>query len=133
VTPPAGTPGGTYNLTVGTWDPTLTTHAGEAPATFVVLGDVTDVTPPEAGISSPTEGSRIPKNGRVKIEGSASDNKGVAKIEVSIDGQSVASDSTSSISFIWNARSAAAGAHKVTVKAYDAAGNSSTASVTVVK
>jgi hypothetical protein len=130
VTPPAGTPDGTYNLPVRVSDAGSATHVVEGSATFVVF---TDPTPPAAQISSPLDGSSIPKNGRVKVQGSATDNTRVTKMEAFIDGASVASASASSISFTWNVRSVAAGAHTVTVKAYDAAGNSSTASATVVK
>jgi hypothetical protein len=130
VTPPADTPNGTYDLTVRVSDASSATHASEYPVTFVVF---TDLTPPAAQISSPLDGSRIPKNGRVKVQGSAIDNTGITTMEVSIDGEPVAYASAPWISFTWYARSAAAGAHKVTVKAYDSVGNSSAASVTVVK
>lgn len=81
----------------------------------------TDTTTPVATIGTPTDGAII--GSRVTISASATDNVGVTKIEIYIDGTLRASADSSSISTSWNSRRASAGAHSILVKAYDAAGN----------
>lgn len=92
----------------------------------------TDTVAPTVSISSPANGARIGR--RTTITASASDNIAAAKLEIYIDG-SLRSSSTGSsvISYTWNTRKAGSGAHTVTVKAYDAAGNAGQSSVTVYK
>ena len=68
------------------------------------------------------------------ITASATDNVGVTKVEFSVDGKLVATDTSAPYSTSWNAAAATFGTHTLTAKAYDQAGNSATAapvSVTV--
>ncbi|HSH59296.1 MAG TPA: right-handed parallel beta-helix repeat-containing protein [Acidimicrobiales bacterium] len=90
-----------------------------------------DAVTPTIPSISPSDGSFIGK--RVKVSATATDNVAVTLMEVHVDGTLRGTSATSSIGFIWNSRSAAKGAHIVTVKAYDAAGNSSSRSVTLYK
>jgi thermitase len=91
----------------------------------------TDTTPPAVVIASPLDGARLGQN--VRINASASDASGIASMSVAIDGQVRATSSAGSIYFTWNVKKIAAGAHTITVRAVDKAGNSAAASITVSK
>ena len=87
-----------------------------------------DTTPPSVKISSPAVGAAV--RGTITVSGTASDNVQVASVAVSVDGGVyVAAQGTTSWSFALDTRSLADGAHTVTARAKDAAGNASTASV----
>ena len=81
---------------------------------------------PTISIVSPIGGATV--SGTVQIQGSATDNIGVTRVELWIDNQldSVCSSVTYSCS--WNSGSVSAGSHLIKVKAYDAAGNTGSAS-----
>lgn len=76
---------------------------------------------PSIAIAAPIGGLTV--SGTVQIQGSATDNIGVTRVELWIDGQLNSSCSSVAFSCSWNSASVASGAHSVTVKAYDAAGN----------
>jgi len=65
----------------------------------------------------------------------ASDNLGVSKVEFYLDAAStpVVTDATSPYTATINTKSAASGAHTVKAKAYDAGGNSASASMVFTK
>ena len=67
------------------------------------------------------------------VSASATDNKSVAKISLTINGKEVAIANGSSLSYSWNTRKEASGAHSVTVRAWDAAANTVSKTVTVYK
>jgi fibronectin type 3 domain-containing protein len=93
----------------------------------------TDTTAPTVSITSPTNG-QTGLSGNVTIAANASDNVGIAKVEIYIDGALLASDTTNPYTAVWNASAASNGTHVITAKAYDTAGNtanSSSVSVTV--
>ena len=85
-----------------------------------------DSVPPSIAITSPIGGGMV--SGNVQIQGSATDNIGVTRVELWIDGQLNSTCSSVAYSCTWNSGSVAAGGHSVIVKAYDAAGNSGSAS-----
>jgi hypothetical protein len=91
-----------------------------------------DTTPPTASITAPAAGAVV--SGLVAVNVSASDNVGVTKVELRVNGALSASDSTSPFAFSWDSTTAANGSATLQVVAYDAAGNagaSSTLAVTV--
>lgn len=63
----------------------------------------------------------------------ATDSQGVAKISLEIDGKEVAVSYGSQLGYSWNTRNVASGAHTVTVRITDVAGNVTTRTVTVYK
>jgi thermitase len=91
-----------------------------------------DTTPPTVAIVNPTNGSKI-GNGSVTVKGSASDAGGLSMVKLSIDGTTVASGNSGTISYKWAAGKAAAGSHTITINATDKAGNTSSASIIVTK
>lgn len=89
----------------------------------------TDTTPPSVSISTPANGSTVA--GTIQVQGLATDNVGVVKVELWVDSQLLSTCSLGNFSCSWNTTALANGSHTVTVKAYDAAGNVGSATVTV--
>lgn len=92
-----------------------------------------DTTPPVTSITTPAGGATV--SGTVGVGATASDNVGVTKMEIYIDGALKTSNtSATSLSYSWNTTAVANGSHTISSKAYDAAGNvgsSTTVTVTV--
>lgn len=92
---------------------------------------VVDSQAPSVAISSPAGGT---VTGAVPINVSASDNVGVTRVDLLVNGVVVASDSTSPYAFSWDSTSAVNGSATLVAQAFDAAGNSASSkavSVTV--
>jgi poly(hydroxyalkanoate) depolymerase family esterase len=92
--------------------------------------DNADREPPRVAVVAPANGETV--SGAVAIHATAADNAGVAKVEFYVDGRLLASDVTPDYQAIWDSSQAANGAHALTAKAFDAAGNAAvSATVTV--
>ncbi|HTL87255.1 MAG TPA: Ig-like domain-containing protein, partial [Acidimicrobiia bacterium] len=90
-----------------------------------------DTVPPIVTISNPTDGASIA--GSVLVAGTASDARGVASISVSIDsGAYLTASGTTSWTYALDTTGLSNASHTITSRATDLAGNSSTASVSVV-
>ena len=90
---------------------------------------VPDTTAPVATISSPTNKSTI--SGSINVSVQATDNVGVTRLELYLDSQLVAQSTGASAIFPLNTLSYANGSHTLQVRAYDAAGNVGTSSISV--
>lgn len=104
---------------------------GSATGSQMFLFDFTpipDTSPPVVSISSPTTAASI--SGSVAINANASDDAGVTRVEFSVDGSLIATDTSAPYSTTWNAEASLLGLHSITAKAFDAAGNSSANTVT---
>ena len=92
-----------------------------------------DTTAPTTSITAPANGATV--GGTINVTATASDNVGVTKMEIYIDGALKTSNTNAtSLTYSWNTTTAANGAHTITSKAYDAAnnvGSSTTVNVTV--
>jgi lysophospholipase L1-like esterase len=96
---------------------------------YGTLASTTDTTPPTVSLTAPANGAAITASDIVPtatLTATASDNTGVTKVEFYDNGAMVGSDTTAPYSYGWT--TSAAGAHALTAKAYDAAGNSATSS-----
>jgi len=130
-----GVPNGMANLVAVAYD-----AAGNAGASATVAVNVanstttvaTDTTPPVVAITNPVAGA---VSGTVAVSVNASDNSGAAGIsqQLFIDGVLKAKTTGAMLSYNWNTRKIALGSHTVKAVAKDAAGNTSTASVTVTR
>ena len=80
-----------------------------------------DSTPPTVAIASPTGGT---VSSTVSIAVNAADNVGVTRVELRVNGTTVASDAASPYVFTWNSASVGNGSAVLTAAAFDAAGNS---------
>lgn len=83
---------------------------------------VLDTIAPVATITSPSGGSRL-KGSTVRVNVSASDNLGVTKVELYINGRLFGTSTSSTASFNWSISKISSGAHTLQAYAYDAAGN----------
>ncbi len=82
----------------------------------------TDTTPPLAIITSPSDGSVV-TGGVITVNVSATDNVGVTKVELYVNGSLYSSDTSSPYSFLWDTSQRPDGTYQFYAKAYDAAGN----------
>jgi hypothetical protein len=104
--------------------------AGPKPCRRNCTTTPTDTQAPSVSIASPAAGATV--GGAVTVAGSAGDDRGVARVEVAVDGGPVqVASGTASWSSPVDTRSYADGSHTVTATAVDTAGNRGTASVSV--
>ncbi len=118
-----GTPG--YDIYYG-WGRVNAYKAVLAAKNSVSTGDTT---PPTVRITAPLSGATVA--GTISVQGTATDNVGVTSIELDVDGVAVATATVSPFAFSWNTAASANGSHTLTVKAYDAANNVGSVSVSV--
>jgi len=138
ILPPGTSPTPTPSVTP-TPTPTPTPLASPSPTPVpspspTAAPAIIDTEAPKVSISSPVDGATV--SGNVEINATATDNIGVARMEVYIDGGKKASvDNVTSIFARWqtNPKKIASGPHTIEAKAYDGSGNVGTASVTVTK
>jgi hypothetical protein len=128
VTPPA-TASGTHALSL-----TVADALGSATASATLNAQpAADTAAPKVQITSPAGGASASRKSAFvfSIAASASDDRGVARVEFSVDGQPLATDTTAPYAATWDASRATRGNHVITATAFDAAGNRASASVTV--
>ncbi len=118
---------GTYTLVAYAYD--AAGNAGVSPTVSVTIGS--DTIAPVISSFNLTAGMTASSKQAIKV--TATDNQSVAKIVLSIDGNQISTAYGSSLSYSWNTRNIAKGAHSVTVQAYDAANNIISKTVTVYK
>lgn len=94
------------------------------------IGGGGDVTPPSVTLTAPANGATV--SGNVTLSANASDDTAVTQVSFLVDGQVVATDTSSPYSASWDSSSVVDGTHTVEAQAQDAAGNvgSDSASVT---
>jgi hypothetical protein len=79
-----------------------------------------DTTVPTASITAPAAGSTV--SATATVNATASDNVGVTKVELYVDGALKGTDTSSPYSFAWDTAGVTNGGHTLSVKAYDVAG-----------
>jgi thermitase len=84
---------------------------------------------PTVSIANPANGATV--SGNVLIQASASDDKGVSKVDFFIDAALLATDSTAPYECSWNTATVADGSHTIAARATDTIGQESTDSITV--
>src|SRR5215475_3241734 len=95
-----------------------------------VSSGTVDTTPPTVSITAPANAATV--TGSVTVSATASDNVGVVGVQFLLDGANLgAEDTATPYTTTWNTTSASNGSHTLTARARDAAGNSTSASVTV--
>jgi thermitase len=96
-------------------------NAAAAVQAAAATSTATDTQAPTAAISAPLASASV--SGLVTVNVSASDNVGVVRVDLRVNGQTVASDVTSPFGFTWDSTKTANGMANLTAVAYDAAGN----------
>lgn len=87
---------------------------------------------PQVRLTSLSDGASFAK--RLPLRASASDDRGIAKVEFRVDGRTVGSDNSAPYAMTWSAsKMTAYGRHTVTAVAYDTAGKTASTSVRVVR
>jgi subtilisin family serine protease len=117
-------------------------NAGSSSTVAVTVAN--DVTPPVVTINNPKAGSTV--TGTVSVSVTATDDKKVAKISLTIDGREVAVAYGGSLNYSWNtggkgkggkggknAGTSGSTSSSLSARAEDAAGNPATSSITVTK
>jgi uncharacterized protein involved in tellurium resistance len=116
---------GTYTLTSRAYD-----AAGNAGVSSPVILNVNnDTTPPTVSIISPIANAIL--KGTVNISANASDNVKISKVEFYQNGVLKRTDTLVPYTYNWTTTSSADGIYSLTVKAYDAAGNTGSSTVAV--
>ena len=89
-----------------------------------------DTIKPVASITSPSSSNTVA--GIVAINATASDNVGVVRVELQVNGTTVAIDSAAPFGFSWDSRSVPNGMVNLAVVAFDAAGNAGASQIVSV-
>ena len=115
--------------TVG-WDPSYGYgRVNASRAVSMAGGGASDTAPPAVSFAAPTAGASV--SGSVSVQVAASDNIGVSSVSLSVDGLATGTDTVSPYTFQWDTTLVSNGAHTLSSTAIDAAGNTSSASITV--
>ena len=112
---------GAVSLTAVAFDAAGNSTTSASVSVMVSNAVATDTTPPTVSIASPTGGA---VSGAVSVSVNASDNVGVTRVDLRVNGSTVASSNVSPYRFSWDSTTAANGATSLTAAAFDAAGNS---------
>jgi subtilisin family serine protease len=90
-----------------------------------------DTTAPVTQITSPTTGATV--SGTVSIAVASSDNVGVTRVDLYIDGKFYKTSTSTSAVFSWNTKNVKRGTHTLQSFAWDAAGNMGSSAIVTVK
>lgn len=115
------------------WDPSFgygKVNAYRAVQLALSTGPPPDTMPPTCAITSPADGASVGK--KVTVVVAASDDVGVARVTLSVDGALVQTDAAAPWTFTLNTQKWRRGAHTLTAVAFDAAGNASAPSTVMV-
>jgi fibronectin type 3 domain-containing protein len=113
---------GTYRYRVTAQDAAGNVGPPSNEATGVALADTT---PPTVSMTAPAAGATV--SGTVTVSANASDNGTLAGVQFLLDGAPLlAEDTTAPYSISWSTPTAANGAHTLSARARDAAGNQTT-------
>ena len=105
-------------------------NAGAAVQAAMAAGMAADTKPPTVSVTAPTASGTV--SGLVAVDVSSSDNVGVVRAELRVNGKTVATDTSGPFAFSWDSTTVANGMANLSVVAFDAAGNSSSSSVVAV-
>ncbi|MGE5814185.1 MAG: Ig-like domain-containing protein, partial [Acidobacteriota bacterium] len=109
------------------------TPGDEAPSDHygIIAGfALADSNAPSAQVTTPAPGSTV--NGIVAVNVAATDDVGVRRVDLLVDGMTVGSDNATPWQFSWNSKSVPNGQHALKAVAYDGAGNVGTSASVAV-
>ncbi len=105
-------------------------NAGAAVQAALSALPAKDTNAPSVSVSAPLASSTV--SGLVAVDVSASDNVGVVRTELRVNGTTVATDTSAPFAFTWDSTKVANGMASLSVVAVDAAGNTATSSTVTV-
>lgn len=117
--------------TVPTSTPTLTLTPTSTPSPTLTPTPTPDTTAPVVQITSPLNGTTVPKNTNVTIAATATDNVGVTRVEFYTGGVLRCTDTVSPYSCMWLVPKKPNVLYQIQAKGYDAAGNNNSHLITV--
>ncbi len=88
-----------------------------------------DTVPPTVQLTNPNAGGVY--SGKVNLAASASDNRGVARVEFYVDGKLFKGDTRAPYATSWNSKGTAKGTHTIMAKAIDTSGMTSSSSAVI--
>jgi fibronectin type 3 domain-containing protein len=94
---------------------------GFRPQLVVTAESAADITSPTVSITAPAAGATV--SGLVTVQATASDNVGVSKVDLRVDGAVHGTDTASPYAFVWDSAATSNGSHTLVAVASDAAGN----------
>jgi hypothetical protein len=89
-----------------------------------------DTTPPTVSVTSPANGATV--SGALAVNATASDNTGVTRVDVLVDGAPAGSDTTAPYSVTIDTTTLGNGSHAISARAFDAANNAATSATVTV-
>lgn len=122
-------PEGYYDLSAVAYD--SSGNFGHSNTVAVQVSRQQDIEPPIVCILSPTDESYLSKS--VKVTGTATDNTGVIRLELYIDGILRVVRNGGNLVWKWDTRAEKTGPHTISAVAYDQAENAGVDSITVYK
>jgi len=105
-------------------------NAGAAVQAAASFAAPADISAPSVALAAPLGGSTV--SGLVPVTVNASDNVGVTRVDLLVNGTVVATDTAAPFSFSWDSAGVPNGKASLGAVAYDAAGNAGTSSVASV-
>ncbi len=99
----------------------------QAAVAAAATATASDTQAPSSSITSPSAGSSV--SGTVTVAVNASDNVGVSKVELRVNGTLVATDLTAPFQFAWDSTKTTNGSASLVATAFDSAGNAKASSV----
>ena len=90
-----------------------------------------DTTPPSVTITNPAAGATVARKSTLTLAATATDNVGVTRVEFYVNGSLLCADTSAAYTCSWKVPSQPGKTYQIQARAYDAAGNSSTATVQV--
>jgi hypothetical protein len=124
----ASCPNGPCNLQARAYD--AAGNVGSSTTMSVTVQNLADTTAPSVRITSPTSGSTATRSTKVYV--TASDNVGVTRVDLRVDGKLYATSTSATPVFSWNTLKISRGSHMLEAVAYDTAGNSSRSAIVTV-
>jgi hypothetical protein len=116
---------GTHTIVAKAYD-TIGNSTSSSPITVTTNNKGTDTTKPTVSLTAPAAGTTVTAGTAVTISATAADNVGVTKVEFYDGATLLNTDTASPYTYSWSTTGATSGAHSITAKAYDAAGNNMT-------
>lgn len=110
---------GNYSLQAIAYD--AAGNSGPSGQVAVTVSIAADGAAPVTSITSPANGATV--SGTVNVDVSATDNVGVTRVELFVNGALLSTDTAAPYSFSWNTNGAKSGTNYLEAVAYDAAGN----------
>jgi len=91
-----------------------------------------DTTAPTVSITNPADGATVTRKSTVSIAATANDNVGVVRVEFSINGSLQCTDTTAPYNCSWKVPNPMNRTYQIQARAFDLAGNSGSATISVV-